>query len=322
MPRPDEFSLIAKYFAPLASGASGAYGLGDDAASYTPTVGHALVLTVDAIVEGVHFLPTDPAEDVARKLLRVNLSDLAAKGATPRGYLLTTAWTAATPEDWIASFARGLGADQSLFGLSLWGGDTVSTPGPLSFTLTAIGEVKHGGMLRRTGALAGDDIWVTGTIGDGALGLLVALGKLDPSPDLLARYRVPEPRVTFGQRLAGLAHASLDVSDGLMADLTHLCEESGVGARIDASALPLSSAAQACLSHMPELIETVMTGGDDYELLFAASPDVASAIDSAARQSNTRTTRIGKLVPKAEGINAFDAGGVALSFKQTGFRHV
>ena len=155
MPRPDEFSLIAKYFAPLASGASGAYGLGDDAASYTPTVGHALVLTVDAIVEGVHFLPTDPAEDVARKLLRVNLSDLAAKGATPRGYLLTTAWTAATPEDWIASFARGLGADQSLFGLSLWGGDTVSTPGPLSFTLTAIGEVKHGGMLRRTGALAG-----------------------------------------------------------------------------------------------------------------------------------------------------------------------
>jgi len=321
MPRPDEFSLIAKYFAPLASGAAGAYGLGDDAASFTPTVGRELVLTVDAIVEGVHFLPTDPAEDIARKLLRVNLSDLAAKGAAPRGYLITTAWTAATSEDWIAAFARGLGADQSLFGLSLWGGDTVSTPGPLSFTLTAIGDVEQGAMLRRSGARIGDDLWVTGTIGDGALGLLVALGKLAASPDLLARYRVPEPRVSFGPRLVGLAHACLDISDGLMADLTHLCEQSGVGARVDVSALPLSSAAKERLAIAPDLIETVMTGGDDYELLFAASPDAASAIDSAARQSNTRTTRIGKLVPKADGIVALDASGAVLSFKQAGFRH-
>lgn len=321
MPRPDEFSLIAKYFAPLASGAAGAYGLGDDAASFMPTAGHELVLTVDAIVEGVHFLPTDPAEDVARKLLRVNLSDLAAKGAAPRGYLITTAWTTDTSEEWIASFARGLGADQSLFNMCLWGGDTVSTPGPLSFTLTAIGEVRKGQMLRRSGAEVGDNLWVTGTIGDGALGLLVALGKLDASPELLARYRVPEPRVAFGQKLVGLAHACLDVSDGLMADLTHLCEQSGVGARVDAAALPLSPTAQLCLDHSRGLLETVMTGGDDYELLFAAPPDAASAIDSAAYQSNTRATRIGKLVPKVEGISASDASGRVLSFKRAGFRH-
>ncbi|MGV8995913.1 MAG: thiamine-phosphate kinase [Parvibaculaceae bacterium] len=321
MPRPDEFSLIAKYFARLASGAAGAYGLGDDAASFTPTAGLELVLTVDAIVEGVHFLPTDPAGDIARKLLRVSLSDLAAKGATPRGYLLTTAWTADTSEDWIAAFAAGLAADQFLFGISLWGGDTVSTPGPLSFTLTAIGEVRQGQMLRRAGAQVGDDLWVTGTIGDGALGLLVALGKLGASPELLARYRVPEPRVAFGQRLVGLARASLDVSDGLMADLTHLCEQSDVGARVDASALPLSPAAKECLVQAPELIETVMTGGDDYELLFTASPDAAPAIDSAASQTNTHTKRIGKIVSKAEGITAIDGTGAVLSFKQAGFRH-
>ncbi|MDO8287851.1 MAG: thiamine-phosphate kinase [Parvibaculum sp.] len=321
MPRPDEFQIIADYFAPLASGAPGAYGLGDDAASYVPTAGKELVLTVDAIVEGVHFLPADPAADVARKLLRMNLSDLAAKGATPRGYLLTTAWTASTPVEWIASFARGLADDQSTFGISLWGGDTVSTPGPLSFTLTAIGEVEQGQMLRRSGGKVGDDLWVTGTIGDGALGLLVALGELPASPDLLARYHVPQPRVAFGQRLVGLAHASLDVSDGLMADLGHLCQQSGTGARIDVASLPLSAAARVCLDAKPVLIETIMTGGDDYELLFSASPDVASAIDSAANQSGVTATRIGKLVPKGEGINAFDALGSALSFKRAGFRH-
>lgn len=321
MPRPDEFQIIADYFAPLASGAAGAFGLGDDAASYVPTPGKELVLTVDAIVEGVHFLATDPAADVARKLLRVNLSDLAAKGATPRGYLLTTAWTAATPVEWIAGFARGLAEDQSVFGLSLWGGDTVATPGPLSFTLTAIGEVEQGKMIRRSGGEIGDDLWVTGTIGDGALGLLVALGKMPASPELLIRYRVPQPRVAFGPKLVGLAHASLDVSDGLMADLGHLCQQSGTGARIDVASLPLSAAARMCLKNAPDLIETIMTGGDDYELLFSAAPDAVSAIDSVANQSGVQATRIGKLVSAGEGVNAFDTRGSALSFKRTGFRH-
>lgn len=325
MPRPDEFSLIADYFAPLAAEAPGAYGLGDDAASFMPSPGKDLVLTVDAIVEGVHFLPDDPAEDVARKLLRVSLSDLAAKGARPRGYLLTTHWTARTPVEWIAAFARGLAADQALFGLSLWGGDTVSTPGPLTFSLTAIGEVDQGAMLRRSGGQVGDDLYVTGTIGDGALGLLAALGKLDVDAGrrtaLVGRYRRPEPRVGFGQALVGLAGASLDVSDGLMADLGHLCARSGVGARIDVASLPLSAAAEACLVLSPALIETVLTGGDDYEILFSAASSRRGEVDSVAARCAVQVTRIGKLVGAGEGIEARDANGAALTFKQAGFRH-
>lgn len=325
IPRPNEFDLIADYFAPLAADAPGAYGLGDDAATFAPSAGCELVLTVDAIVEGVHFLPSDPPADVARKLLRVSLSDLAAKGARPRGYLLTTAWTRDTSVEWIAAFARGLGEDQAEFGLSLWGGDTVSTPGPLSFSLTAIGEVASGCMIRRSGGQAGDDIYVTGTIGDGALGLKAALGEVDVSAEnitaLIARYRVPMPRVAFGQSLVGVARAALDVSDGLMADLAHLCVQSGVGARVDAASMPLSPAAAACLARSPALIETVLTGGDDYEIVFTARPEAAGTVDSLARASNLRVTRIGKLVDASLGISAVDVNGKALTLAQKGFRH-
>lgn len=322
---PDEFDLIATYFAPLAASAPGAHGLGDDAASFQPSPGMELVLTVDAIVEGVHFLPVDPADDIARKLLRVNLSDLAAKGARPLGYLLTTAWTPATPVEWIAAFARGLGADQKLFDVALWGGDTVSTPGPMSFSLTAIGEVPSGQMLRRSGGRPGDDLYVTGTLGDAALGLAVAQGQLSTSEAdatyLIGRYRRPEPRVAFGRGLVGVAHASLDVSDGLMADLTHLCVQSGLGARVEAVALPLSEAAAACLSSSAALIEKVMTGGDDYELLFSAPAQAAKAIDSLARQSNTQVTRIGALVDAKEGVVALNDKGQPMVFPKLGFRH-
>lgn len=322
---PDEFSLIERYFAPLASKAPGAYALGDDAASFTPSPGMELVMTVDAIVEGVHFLPDDPPHDVARKLLRVNLSDLAAKGARPLGYLLTTAWKSDTSIEWVEDFARGLASDQEKFGLSLWGGDTVSTPGPLSFSLTAIGEVKQGTMLRRSGGQLGDDLYVTGTIGDSALGLAVAQGRLSvPMHDakmLLDRYLLPRPRVAFGQALVGIAHGALDVSDGLMADLGHLCARSKLGARIEIARVPVSEWAQECLDVSPVWLETLLTGGDDYELLFTASPSAARHIDSVALQSELRVTRIGKLVDAAEGIVAVDAHGQAISFKHTGFRH-
>lgn len=322
---PDEFNLIATYFAPLAVAAPGAHGLGDDAASFLPSPGMELVLTVDAIVEGVHFLPDDPADEIARKLLRVNLSDLAAKGARPLGYLLTTAWTSATSVEWIADFARGLGADQKLFDVSLWGGDTVSTPGPLSFTLTAIGEVPPGQMLRRSGGQVGDDLYITGTLGDAALGLAVAQGRLSVRAQdaayLIGRYRRPEPRMTFGRGLVGLAHASLDVSDGLMADLTHLCEQSGLGARIQAARLPVSEAVAACLASSASLMDRVMTGGDDYELLFAAPGKAAHDIDSLARRSDTQVTRIGTLVDARDGVVALDGEGRPMIFPQLGFRH-
>lgn len=324
-PRPHEFDLIASCFAPLAAGEAGAFGLLDDAAQFTPSAGTSLVLTMDAIVEGVHFLPDDPAEAVAAKLLRVNLSDLAAKGARPRGYLLTCAWRADTAFEWIADFAAGLAVDQAQFGISLLGGDTVSTSGPLSFSLTAIGEVGQGGMMRRAGGQLGDDIYVTGTIGDGALGLLAAQGKLDLSQTesdfLVSRYRRPEPRVAFGLHLHDVAHAALDISDGLMADLGHICQQSDLGARIEAASLPLSSAARSALAKNPDLLEVVMTGGDDYELLFTAPASAAQHIDSVAAQSATQVTRIGRLLEPHENLHAVDAHGVRLSFKNAGFRH-
>ena len=324
--RPDEFSLIEKLFAPLAAGAPGALGLTDDAAVFAPTPGMETVLTVDAIVEGVHFLPGDPAGNVARKLLRVNLSDLAAKGATPRGYLLVTSWRPDTPLSWMEAFAEGLRLDQAEFGLSLWGGDTVSAPGPLSFSLTAIGEVPRGRMIRRGGAQPGDALYLTGTVGDGALGLLAARGELGfleeaESAALVQRYRLPEPRLGVGLRLGELAHAALDVSDGLMADLGHMCAVSGVGARVEVARLPLSAAARRVLEARPGLIETVLGGGDDYELLFAASPEAAGEIAEIAASAQVPVTRIGEIRPAGEGIAAVDVHGQKLSLKRAGFRH-
>src|SRR5690242_11974455 len=238
---PAEFGLIARHFRPLAG--PGALDLRDDTALLTPPAGRELVLTVDAMVAGVHFLPDDPPDLVGRKLLRVNLSDLAAKGAAPIGYLMTVSAPKDTPESWFAGFAAGLAQDQVRYGVTLLGGDTTSTPGPISLSLTIIGHVAAGTAIRRSGARPGDDIWVTGTIGDGALGLQVVLGRLaDGSGFLLDRYRLPQPRV--GLVLAGIASAGMDVSDGLVQDLGHICAAGGVGAEIQADAVPLSDAAR------------------------------------------------------------------------------
>ncbi len=324
-PRPDEFNLIADLFAPLAAEAPGAYGLTDDAATFTPRAGFDLVLTVDALVEGVHFLPGDPADSVAQKLLRVSLSDLAAKGAVPRGYLLTTAWAGTTPYEWMRDFAAGLARDQQSFGIVLWGGDTVSTTGPVSFSLTAIGEVPEGRMIRRGGARPGDALFLTGGLGDAALGLAVAQGRLAAEQGdkaaLIARYRLPEPRVNVGPQLMGIAHAALDVSDGLMADLGHLCAVSGTGARVEMERLPLSAAAARCLERDPALIETILTGGDDYEILFAAAPEKITEIDSLVMRTGVPITRIGTVLDAGEGLSAVSASGAPMTFKQGGFRH-
>ena len=213
---PGEFEIIAKYFAPLTAGAPGAEGLTNDAAVFTPRAGLGVVVTVDAMVAGVHFLPGDPPETLGRKLLRVNLSDLAAMGARPLGYLLVTALPRDLEEPWIAAFAAGLAEDQEAFGIVLMGGDTVSTPGPTTLSLTAFGEVATGHALTRAGAREGDDIYVSGTLGEGALGLKVlqgAFGDLSEADraSLAGRYRLPEPRLALGQALAdrGLASAAL-----------------------------------------------------------------------------------------------------------------
>lgn len=324
--RPGEFDIISRFFAPLSKGEFGALGLRDDAALLAPKRGNEFVLTVDAIVESVHFLKSDPPHAIAQKALRVNLSDLAAKGARPRAYMLTTAWPPWVDGTWIEAFSRGLAHDQELFHLTLIGGDTVSTPGPLTVSITAIGEVVQGGMFKRAGARAGDDIWVTGSIGDAGLGLLGAKGDLGDTPDsakqyLLGRYLVPEPRVSTGLALAGLVHSSIDVSDGLVADLEHMSVASGVGFEIQSGQVPHSPDARRALSVLGEGPGFLLTAGDDYEIAFAAGQSARPLLADIARRTGVSLTRIGKVVEKSAGVTIVAPDGGLLQFARKGFTH-
>ena len=323
-----EFELIARHFAPLAAHADGAFGLLDDAAVIQPLAGRDLVYTSDTIASGVHYLPDDPADDVARKLLRVNLSDLAAMGARPEGYLLNTAFRPDVREDWIEAFASGLAGDQDRYAVQLWGGDTTRTDGATVLSLTAVGSVPHGRCLRRSGARAGDSIYVSGTIGDAAFGLKAALGELadrldEPARDqLIDRYRRPRPRVALGQGLLArdLATAGLDVSDGLVADLAHLCAASGLGAEVTAAAVPLSMPVQQLVEHDGTALSTALTGGDDYELVFAVPSERQDALLDLAREIELPLTRIGQLVAGREVTVRSPNGGV-VETGQAGWQH-
>ena len=315
MPLPPEFALIAKYFRPLAG--PGSLDLRDDAALLTPPPGRDLVLTADAMVAGIHFLPDDPPDLIGRKLLRVNLSDLAAKDATPLAYLMTVSTPRDTPEAWFAGFAAGLAADQTEYGVTLLGGDTTSTPGPISLSLTIIGHVEPGRSVHRFGAKPGDGIWVTGTIGDGALGLLAATGRLaDPTGYLAGRYRLPRPRV--GMAIGGVASAGMDVSDGLVQDLGHLCRASGVAATIEAGLVPLSDPARAA---GPDWLETCLTGGDDYELLLAVPSVREAALRAAAAAVGVAVTRIGTAHPGPPAVTVTGPDGHPLVFSKGGWSH-
>ncbi len=319
---PGEFELIERYFAPLARGFAGAYGLLDDAAVIAPAPGHELVAKSDAIVAGVHFLPDDPPDLVARKALRANLSDLAAKGAVPRAYLLDLMVPKTVTEEWIAAFAEGLARDQDEYGVQLIGGDTDSTPGPVTVAVMAFGEVPAGRMMLRRGARAGDTVFVSGTIGDAALGLEVLRGAL-PDLDtkaagfLVDRYHLPLPPVTLGPRLLGLASAAIDISDGLVADLGHVCEVSGLAAVVEATRVPLSAAARAVLAASPGRIATVLTGGDDYEILFTAPAAAVGALDLPITPiGRMRAAQTGK-----ERVSILDHAGRPLSFDRGGWSH-
>jgi thiamine-monophosphate kinase len=323
-----EFELIARYFAPLAAVRAGALGLQDDAALFDPSPGCQTVITVDAMVAGVHFLPDDPPDLVGRKLLRVNLSDLAAMGAVPFGYLLTLNLPAEVDEAWVARFAAGLAEDQAEYGVGLLGGDTTRTPGPLAMSLTAIGEVAEGQALRRSTASSGDLVAVTGTLGDAALGLACLRGSahdLDPEQcgALIDRYRLPQPRVRLGATLAeaGLATAAIDVSDGLVADLGHICETSGLGAVVSAQDLPLSAAAQRALRLEPSRREAVLSGGDDYELLFTVRPGEEAAVVDLARDAATPVTIIGRMTD-GQGVLVLDEAGREIRLARTGWTHM
>ena len=282
---------------------------------------------MDGMVAGVHFLADDPADLVARKLLRVNLSDLAAMGATPLAYTLCTAFPRGVTGSWIAAFASGLAADQAAFGVSLIGGDTVATPGPASFTLTAMGLLGAGEALRRGGARDGDDIYVSGTIGDGAIGLLVLkqegkLGGLSSEARnfLAGRYRLPQPRLALGRALVGAASAALDVSDGLVADLGHICAVSGLGARIEMSKVPISKSCRRAMELMPAAAAAVLSGGDDYELLFTAPPERKAAVFERAKASATPVAVIGRMIAGSS-VTVVDSSGNAVPVNATGYRH-
>lgn len=311
---PAEFRLIARHFRPLAG--PGALDLLDDAAVLTPPPGRELILAADAMVAGVHFLPDDPPDLIGAKLLRVNLSDLAAMGAAPLGYLVTVSVPADTPDSWLASFAAGLARDQAAFSLALLGGDTTSTPGPISLSLTILGHVAPGQALHRKGARPGDEVWVTGTIGDGALGLLALRGRVpDPEGILADRYRLPQPRL--GLALHGIASAGMDVSDGLVQDLGHLCRIAGLGAVVEAGRVPLSGAARAA---GPEWLPTCLTGGDDYELLLAVPPGNADALQAEATRNGIMVSCIGRFVPKP-GVEILDLERRPMRLAQPGWSH-
>jgi thiamine-monophosphate kinase len=312
---PPEFALIARHFKPLAG--PGSLDLSDDAAVLTPPPDRELVIAADAMVGGVHFLPDDPADLVGKKLLRTNLSDLAAMGAEPLGYLMTVSAPTTTPDAWFAAFAAGLAADQKEFGVTLLGGDTTSTPGPISLSLTILGTVRPGQAIRRAGAAPGDAIWVSGTIGDGALGLLAATGRLDdPTGTLADRYRRPRPRLDLGKRLHGIASAGMDVSDGLVQDLGHICRASNVAAEIDAASVPLSDAARTA-----RLLERCLTGGDDYELLLAVPPAREAALREAAKASGIPVTRIGYFRAGAPRVTVRGPDGAEMRLARGGWSH-
>lgn len=308
---PAEFSLIARHFRPLAG--PGALDLLDDAALLTPPPGRQLVLTADTMVSGVHFLPTDLPDLIGRKLLRVNLSDLAAMAATPLAYLMTVSAPHDTPDAWFAGFAAGLARDQREFNITLLGGDTTHTPGPLTLSLTCIGHVAPGQAVHRHGAQPGDEIWVTGTIGDAALGLQALRGGIpDPGGFLADRYHLPQPRL--GVLTPALVHAAMDISDGLVQDLGHLARAAGLAAELTLAAIPLSAAARA---QGPAWLETCLTGGDDYELLMAIPPGQAAAL-----QANTAVPlhRIGHFKP-GQGVSVLGVNGEPLVLTQTGWSH-
>jgi thiamine-monophosphate kinase len=301
-----EFELIDRYFAPLAKGFRGARGLKSDNAFLPADARHDLVVKTDTIVAGVHYLANEKPELVAARALRVCLSDLAAGGAKPFTYQLSLSLAKGWSERWVAGFVRGLAADQDRYGIALSGGDTTASPGPTTITVTAFGKVACGKGLGRDGARAGDEMWVSGTIGDAALGLLAARARL-VSAALERRYRLPQPRTELGPRLIGIVSATADVSDGLLADAGHIADASRIAAHIERERVPLSAAARRAVRSDPSLWANVLGGGDDYELVMALPPRKRSALQAVARSVGVKVTRIGAFW-KGKGVHLTVAG--------------
>ena len=324
-----EDEIIARYFRPLAKHPA-ALGLIDDCAALPVPPGSDLVLKTDAIVGGVHFFPDDPADKVAQKALRVNLSDLAAKGAKPEGFLLALALPKEIGRNWLKAFARGLGKDAEVFGCPLLGGDTDRTGGPVTIAITAFGTLPRGSMVLRSGAKPGDRVMVTGTIGDAALGLVLRqdaataarwnLSRREAA-HLAERYLVPQPRNVIAEALRQHASAAMDVSDGLVGDFTKLCAASGVSAEIDAMRVPLSDGARRAIAAEPALRQRALTGGDDYEIICTVPPKKVASFQAAATKVDVPLVEIGVVTKGSARPRFLDGSGKPLTFKQLSFSH-
>ncbi len=322
-PRRGEFALIAELLAPLGCGDHRALGFADDAALLPQRSGLETVVTTDTCVGGVHFWEDDPAGVIASRLLRVNLSDLAAMAARPDAYFLNLVLPDWVGDQWLEEFAAGLGRDQALFGIRLLGGDVTRTGGPLVVSVTAVGEVPDGAAVRRSGARAGDLVLVSGTIGDATLG---RLEKQQPSGQqcreaLIQRFRTPEPRVQLGQNLSGIATAMADVSDGLIADIEHICSASAVSASICMDAVPLSPEVRTAVEDGEIRLTDLLTGGDDYELVFAVPPEFAPLARDAGRKAGVPVTEIGTFTEGGGIVMIRASDGRLVTITETGYRH-
>jgi thiamine-monophosphate kinase len=330
MPRPSEDELIVTYFAPLAG--PGAFGLRDDAAILVQRPGQDIVVTNDVLIAGVHFFASDPPGAIARKALRVNLSDLAAKGAEPCGFLLGLALPGGWTATWLAGFVQGLGEDAAAYQCPLLGGDTVKSPGPLAISITAFGAVPEQKIVLREGVAAGDLLYVSGTIGDAALGLQLRAGAAQDThwtrtlsqadaAYLAWRYLLPQPRLCLRETLHAYAHAAMDISDGLAGDLAKILHLAGMTAEVMAVDVPLSKAAQKLVRHTPSLLERICTGGDDYELLCAVPPSQSAAFEASAHAAGIMVCPIGMATPGDAPPMFKDREGRNLVFGQPSFQH-
>ncbi len=322
-----ETGIIERYFAPLAEHTPGAFGLRDDAGLIAPREGMDLVLTTDMIVEGVHYLKNAAPRDIAHKALGVNVSDLCAKGADPSVYLLSITLSGTPDPQWLDELSEGFAEAQSDFGCTLLGGDTVHAPGPAAISITAAGFVPEGEMVHRSGARAGNHVYVTGTIGDAALGLplLQEAGadhlSAEQAEFLKRRYWRPQPRLAAIPVVRAHASAAMDISDGLAGDFAKLCSASSVGGVINAADVPLSDAAARWLAHEPKHLGNVLTGGDDYEVLMSVPDENISAFEGDCASSGLQISRIGRITSRNEGVHVLSQDGTAMQFEQLSYDH-
>lgn len=318
---------------PLTARFPGAFALKDDCAALAPTPGFDLVLKTDAVAEGVHFFADDAPADIGWKALAVNVSDLVAKGAAPRVYLMSLAFPGPPTRAWLEAFASGLEEAQSRFGITLAGGDTDRRPGPLSITIAAIGEAPSGRMVRRATAQPGDQLYVSGTLGDAALGLKLRSDAdqakrwgLDANDAgaLVQRYLRPEPRIALAPVLLAHARAAMDLSDGLAKDLGRMMRASGTTAIVEAVKVPLSAAAARVVAADRDQLIDVLTGGDDYEVLAAIAPERVHAFEQDAADRGVRVTAIGEIGPAGQGaavVAIIDLDGRLMCLNRSGWDH-